>query len=133
MGKRIVVKASKNATKRRTVQASRSTQDMLDAFEAKLAEVGIESATDVECCDDQSISASDDYHNRQVEIYGEDWQEKYEDVGGGFDSDGEIISLGDIKKYWNENNMDDPILAEYSSFDEWFRDTRDNFLAEYHG
>lgn len=130
MSKRIVVKASKNATKRRTVQASRSTEDMLNAFEAKLAEFGIESSTEVEACGDYPVAASEDLDGRSVEIYEEDWDEKFKDVGGGFDADGEILTLGEIKEYWNDNNLGDPVLAEYDDFESWFRDTRDNFLEE---
>lgn len=142
-----------NRRTRRIVKASKSTTDMLNAFEAKLAEVGVGASENVNCgCDDRevtgenrldvedvescgSVGASEDvdfYNDRAVEIYGEDYHEKYEDVGGGFDIDrvDSIITLADLKEYWNEYNMDDPVLAEYPNFDSWFNDTRNNFLVE---
>lgn len=126
MRKRVVVKASQSARRRQVVQASRSTGDMLNAFEAKLAEFGIESSTQIEATEYPA------FLDGQVDVYGEDYHEKYEDVGGGFGEPGEIYSLADIKAYWNTEKDNDPVLEEYSSFDAWFRDTRANFLAEYY-
>lgn len=142
-----------NRRTRRVVKASKSTSEMLAAFENKLAELGVDASENVNCgCDDKevtgedrldiedvescgSVGASKDvdfYDDRAVEIYGEDYHEKYEDVGGGFDIDraDSIITLAEMKEYWNDNNMGDPVLAEYPNFYSWFNDTRNNFLIE---
>lgn len=185
MKRHVVVKASSEPV-RKVVKASRTTADMLAAFEDKLEELEVNSATDPEkkiaCSDDivdwlaehdqayadaveyfgtddlESVSQEEleswigdhdqlweDYRNffgiegcdaiaasEEVEINGEDYNEKYEDVGGGFGDVGEIYSLADIKRFWNEDKDDDPILAEYSDFESWWRGTRDNFLSEVH-
>ena len=133
MKRKVTVKASKEARMRNAVAPLKgfpvkaaTSADMLEAFEDKLAEFGIESSTQVE--------ASTESEQRAVEIYGEDWNEKYEDLEGAFGGDrGDIYSLGEIKEYWNKENMSDPVLAEYSDWDSWWRDTRDNFLSEYYG
>ena len=69
---------------------------------------------------------------RHVTIDKGDYSRLFKDVGGGFDADNEIISLADMKQYWNDNNMGDPVLEEYIDFDSWFKDTRTNFLQEYY-
>lgn len=130
MIKQIVVKASKDARNRKRIKAAVSTQEMLSAFEEKLAEAGIESSTEVECTTGDPEMDDIMTKERQVKIYDRDWSVKYEDVGGGFDSDQSIMSLGEIKEYWNENNMGDPVLEEYPDFESWFKDTRSNFLKE---
>lgn len=56
---------------------------------------------------------------KEVDVYREDYYEKYEDVGGGFGEPGEIYSLADMKVYWNENNQGDPSLEVFDSFDSW--------------
>lgn len=38
--------------------------------------------------------------------------------------DGSDISLAEIKEYWNNNSTGDPTLAQYSSFKDWWKDTR---------
>lgn len=101
--------------RRKVIKASKSTADMLNAFEDKLAEFGIESSTEIKGSED-------------VEIYGEDYHEKYEDVGGGFGDTGKVYSLAEIKEYWNENRHGDPLLEVFDSFDRWWRNTRDNFM-----
>lgn len=68
--------------------------------------------------------------NDQVDVYGEDYNEKYEDVEGVFGEPGDIYSLADIKAYWNEEREDDPVLQDFRTFDDWFRNTKDNFLTE---
>lgn len=129
MKKRVIIRASRQARRRANIKASVSGQEMLDAFEAKLAELGIDSCTKVEASTGDPEMDRIMEQERAVEIYGEDWHEKYEDVGSGFY---DIVSLGELKQYWNENNIGDPVLAEYRSFDDWWRDTRSNYLAEYH-
>ncbi len=79
----------------------------------------------------QQIQA--DYDFRQVDIYGEDYHEKYEDIEGNYGGEpGRIYSLAEIKDYWNENNQGDPCLAAYRDFESWWRDTRSLCFAEYH-
>lgn len=120
-------------SKRRIViKASKSTADMLDAFEAKLAELNVESSTDVECATGDPEMDDIMTEERHVNIDNEDYSRLFKDVGGGFDVDDEIISLADMKQYWNDNNMGDPVLEEYIDFDSWFKDTRSNFLEEYY-
>lgn len=190
MKRHVVVKASSEPV-RKVVKASRTTADMLAAFEDKLEELEVNSATDPEkkitCSDDivdwlaehdqayadaveyfgtddlESVSQEEleswigdhdqlweDYRNffgiegcdaiqateypafldNQVDVYGEDYHEKYVDVGGYFGEPGEIYSVADMKAYWNTDRDSDPVLSNYSSFESWFRDTRDNFLQE---
>lgn len=121
MKRQIVVKASSEPV-RKVIKASKSTADMLDAFQDKLEEFGIESSTDVRA------SEEDD---RKVEIYDSDYEEKYIDVGQGFGGEQtDVYSVGEMKEYWNENNIGDPVLAEYPDFDAWFKETRANSLQE---
>ena len=44
-----------------------------------------------------------------------------DDIFGG--GKGEIYSEDDFISYWNDNKNDDPILANYSSYKDWFNDT----------
>lgn len=111
------------------VRASHTTSEMLEAFEDKLAEFGIESSTDVTAGSDLDSIRS---NQRAVEIYSGDYQTKFEDLDGCFGGVGDIVSLAEIKEYWSENSLDDPILAAYSDFDSWFEDTFNNCLSEYH-
>ena len=122
MKRQFVVKASTEAVARKqeNVQAA-STADMLDAFQDKLEEFGVESSTDVKA------SEEDD---RKVEIYDSDYDEKYEDVYGSFGDPGQVYSLAVIKMYWNNNRYSDPVLESYSSFDEWWKDTKNYFIAQ---
>lgn len=73
-------------------------------------------------------------NQRNVEIYTKDYNEKYKDCAGGFGGDataaGEIYTLAEIKDYWNENNVVDPILEDYPDFDSWWRDTLNMYLDE---
>ena len=50
-----ITAAQKENRKKQVIKASRTNADMLDAFEAKLAEFGIESDTNVEACGDADI------------------------------------------------------------------------------
>ncbi len=128
---------------RKVIKASKSTTDMLEAFEAKLAEFGVEASiqagcdSDIESCSDIESSWKDPEmteifgNERAVEIYESDYDVKYQDVGGGFDEPGSILTLAEIKEYWNNNNMGDPSLESYNSFEDWWNDTRSNYLEEY--
>lgn len=48
---------------------------------------------------------------------------KYLDPDGGFGIPGGEITWDQIKDYWDNNHTEDPILAEYPSFDAWWADT----------
>ena len=67
----------------------------------------------------------DDYDgNKDVKIYASDYDTHFEDFGGVFGESGAILSLGEIKEYWNENKDSDPSFSYFNSFDEWWADTR---------
>ena len=138
--KKQIVKAS-SLPRRRTIKASKSTSDMLEAFESKLQELtgnGVEASIEAGCHTDVESAWKDPEmteifgNERAVEIYEEDYNDKYEDVGDGFGEPGTILTLAEIKDYWNQNNMGDPSLESYRTFDEWWADTRSNFLSEYY-
>ena len=126
---RKVLANKRSNSKTSYVRASHTTSEMLDAFEDKLAEFGIESSTDVTAGSDLDSIRS---NQRAVEIYGEDYQTKFEDLDGCFGEAGDIVSLAEIKEYWHENSLYNPIPAAYSDFDSWFEDTFNNCLSEYH-
>lgn len=72
-------------------------------------------------------AASDEYnteHDRSVNINKNDSNIVYEDTQGQFTDAGGDVSLAELKTYWNDSNMSDPILAQYSSFEEWLSDTQ---------
>ena len=112
MRRRFVIKASLAAKRRAQIKAA-STADMLDTFQNKLAEIGIESSTNVQ--------ASDEI--REVIVDPSDYDVLWTDTDGMFGEPGATWSLGDLKEYWNGNNMSDPILAEYPDFGSWYADT----------
>ena len=116
MTRRFTCKPSAQAIKAAT------SEDMIDAFESRIAELSVRSKTDVTC--------SDDSDNRLVEISDDDYEIKYRDVEGGFGEPGAVYTLAEIKEFWNNENKNDPILVDYSSYDSWFQDTSDNFLEE---
>ena len=66
-----------------------------------------------------SSTETDDYLS--VIVNPGDEEITYRDSSGGFD---DIVSLADIKHYWNNNHENDPSLAQYDSFESWFADTR---------
>lgn len=117
--KKAAVKASRQL-RRKVIKASRSTADMLDAFEAKLAEFGIESDTKVNGC---GAITSDTSIGKEVEITDDDYAEQYEDLSGGFGADGVVYSMAEIKEYWNNNYDSDPVLIDYDSFEDWWSET----------
>ena len=115
------IKAS-TKIRRTVIKASEaSVQDMLDAFEEKLAEFDVQSKTNVSC----STGTKD------VIIDDSDYDVYYID-NGGFGQPGEVYSLGEIKLMWNNDCDSDPICSQYASFDEWFADTKANYLEEYY-
>ena len=54
----------------------------------------------------------------------------YIDTHGGFGEPGEKITFKDIKKYWDNNFDTDPCLQEYDSFEDWFKETKQNYLTD---
>lgn len=115
MKKQKIVCASKRVPQRKVIRASKSVDEMLDAFESKLSEFGIDACTDVT-------------GSTEVDVNENDYSEEYRDVGGGFGEPNQIYSVAEMKTYWNENHSGDPVLEEYSSFEDWFKDTKENFL-----
>lgn len=114
------------AAKKRAIKAATAT-DMINVFEDKLNEFGVESKTSV-CSSDEVLARS--LAERAVQIFDEDYDEEFKDVGGGFGDPDNIYTLAEIKDYWNRENVYDPILEEYSSYNDWWNDTRSNFLLE---
>ena len=110
----------KISVKRKSITAATSTEDMLDAFQERLAELSVGGSTEVTAATDE----------KAVEIKDSDYDNRYEDVEGGFGEAGAVYSLGEIKEYWNKSHDGDPVLAEYDSYEDWWKDTRDNFLKE---
>lgn len=47
----------------------------------------------------------------------------YADYDGSFGEPGSVVSDDDIKKYWDENHTDDPVLLDYDSYEDWRKDT----------
>lgn len=150
MKKYKIFASKRNRTK--VVKPNKTGEDMLNAFEAKLAEFGVEASCNIEAGCESDIEAGCDSEveatvepvmgedmddqiraDRAVEIFEEDYHDKYKDVGGGFSgtTDSDVYTLGEIKEYWNKANIGDPILEEFSSFDDWWRETRNNYLVEY--
>lgn len=56
----------------------------------------------------------------------------YKDVGGGFGEIDAIYSLEDIMIMWNSECDSDPCMEEYDSFNDWWKDTRTNFVRLYY-
>ena len=97
---------------------SATIDDMIDAFETRLDELIVDSKTDVACAKDVTC-------DRNVEIYEEDYHDWYEDVEGKFGPRGRKYNLGKIKEMWNSNDS-----CEFDSFDDYWSNTKDNFLIE---
>lgn len=72
-----------------------SAQDMLNAFRNALGD------------------------NKEVE------SSTYIDTDGVFNEPGSKISYDEIRDYWDNNYGSDPSLQEYSSFEDWWRDTKE--------
>lgn len=120
--KRIICKSTHN---RNSIKCSSgTTAEMLDAFENALSGKDIQSAT---CVNSTEYPA---FLGKEVDVYGEDYNDRYQDVGGAFGKPGEVYRLADIKAYWNEENQNDPSLSVFDSFDSWWRETKNNFLIE---
>lgn len=81
----------------------------------------VNSATKVECTD----ALLDD-----VEVFDYDDEIFYLDADGAFGEPDEYITLGDIKRYWNDESENDPVLLEFESFDDWWTDTQQNYRME---
>lgn len=64
------------------------------------------------------------------EVTGMNEGKTYIDVHGGFGEPGEKITFKDIKKYWDDNFDTDPCLQEYDSFEDWFKETKQNYLTD---
>lgn len=98
----------------------KSADEMLQAFEGKLNELDISSGCHVE----GAINSE-----REVYIDDLDYNEYYTDTHGEFGEPGGVVSCGELKNYWNQNNEVDPLLASYLDFEDWWADTLD-YLEE---
>lgn len=49
--------------------------------------------------------------------------ESYKDIHGVMGTPGDIWTSAELRKYWKDEHMNDPVMSEYDSFDSWFRDT----------
>lgn len=52
--------------------------------------------------------------------------ECFRDVHGLFGEVGEILTIAQMREYWEENKDHDPVLMEYRNYKEWLKDTLDN-------
>lgn len=52
--------------------------------------------------------------------------ECFKDVNGLFGDVGEILTIAQMREYWEENKDHDPVLMEYRNYKEWLKDTLDN-------
>ena len=52
--------------------------------------------------------------------------ECFRDVHGLFGDVGEILTIAQMREYWEENKDHDPVLMEYRNYKEWLKDTLDN-------
>lgn len=52
--------------------------------------------------------------------------ECFRDVHGLFGDVGEILTIAQMREYWEENKDRDPVLLEYNNYKEWLKDTLDN-------
>lgn len=110
--------------KKQSIKAA-TADEMIDAFEERIAELSVETKTDVSCSDD-----IDREKERSVEILDSDNNIYYIDVEGGFGEPNAKYSLAEIKDYWNRENIGDPILEGYDNYEDWWIDTLNNFLKE---
>lgn len=91
---------------KKSIMASKGTpQQFAAALQNKIAELGggvedINSST--------SITAA---------------SESYKDTSGIMGIPGEIWTTAELSEYWNNEQMDDPVMSEYDSFESWFSDT----------
>lgn len=52
--------------------------------------------------------------------------ECFRDVHGLFGDVGEILTIAQMREYWEENKDRDPVLLEYNNYKAWLKDTLDN-------
>ncbi len=52
--------------------------------------------------------------------------ECFRDVHGLFGDVGEILTIAQMREYWEENKDRDPVLLEYTNYKAWLKDTLDN-------
>lgn len=75
-------------------------EDMIDAFENRIDQL------DASACD---------------KITSTTWI----DVDGAFGEKGAKYTDQEIREYWDEDHDDDPTMMEYSSFEDWWEDTKE--------
>ena len=78
-----------------------SIQNMLDAFNSRILQLGSE---------EEVVSSTAIISSSQM----------YADVGGGFGGeDGQLYSESDLKSIWDRDHNSDPCMEEYSSYEAW--------------
>jgi len=85
-------------------QKSDNTEQMLDAFQTRIEQL-----------DGDVVSSTSIYSTSYIDETGDAFGEpnmKYTDE--------------DLRKYWESNREDDPVLSEYSDYDSWLHDTLKN-------
>lgn len=73
------------------------------ALERRIAELG----GDVEACDKITASA----------------ETTYQDTNGIMGEIGDTWTVSELRQYWDAEQMNDPVLSEYDSFESWLEDT----------
>lgn len=53
----------------------------------------------------------------------ESYAECYRDVSGMFGEPDDIVSIWDMKTYWNTYKNSDPVLMDYDTYEDWLSDT----------
>ena len=83
--------------------AKGTPEQLLNLVKNKIAELG----GDVEACD--KITASS--------------ETTYQDTNGIMGEIGDTWTISELRQYWDAEQMNDPILFEYDSFESWLEDT----------
>lgn len=83
--------------------AKGTPEQLLNLVQNKIAELG----GDVEACD--KITAASDT--------------VYQDTNGIMGEIGDTWTVSELRQYWDAEQMNDPVLSEYDSFESWLEDT----------
>lgn len=83
--------------------AKGTPEQLLNLVQNKIAEFG----GDVEACD--KITAASDT--------------VYQDTNGIMGEIGDTWTVSELRQYWDAEQMNDPVLSEYDSFESWLEDT----------
>lgn len=83
--------------------AKGTPEQLLNLVQNKIAELG----GDVEACDKITASA----------------ETTYQDTNGIMGEIGDTWTVSELRQYWDAEQMNDPVLSEYDSFESWLEDT----------